>query len=124
MLTWLLLVLVGCVNTIPIEVEFPTCTDWTPGAEGVIEASERDGDWAVTHTNVVRGCDDTFEPEVVGDGRILTVHELWNTLTEDDCTVCFEPTIVLIDPPPGAYELGWYEEGEEVPVDVVDFEVE
>jgi hypothetical protein len=124
MLTLLLAALIGCANTVQIEVEFPTCVDWTPGTESTIEAVEDGGDWRVTHTNVVRGCDDIFEPDVVGDGKILTVHEYWEALTEDDCTVCFEPTIVLVAPPRGRYELGWYEEDAAFAVDVVDFEVE
>ncbi|MFH1469367.1 MAG: hypothetical protein ABIO70_33590 [Pseudomonadota bacterium] len=124
MLTWLLIALAGCSNTVQIEVEYPTCVDWTPGEEGAIEVAQDGDDWRVTHSSVVQGCDDAFDPDVVGDGKILTVHEHWEAQTEDDCTICFDPTIVLIDPPRGSYELGWYEEGSVDAVDVIAFEVE
>jgi hypothetical protein len=124
MLSWLLIALAGCSNMVHIEVDQPPCEDWTPGEESILEVVQDGSDWRVSHTSVVQGCDDAFDPEVTGDGWVLTVREHWTAQTEGDCTVCFDPTIILIEPPGGSYELGWYVEGSSDPVDVVDFEVE
>lgn len=120
------LLLAGCASEIAIQVETATCTDYdfdSPEADGV-EVSELDGDWYVSHKGVFHGCADLFDPEITGKGKVITVHEYWESRTTDDCEVCFAPTIVLEQPPAGSYELGWYVGDSSSPVEVVSFEVE
>ncbi len=122
----LFLLLAACASDVSIQVETAACTDYDfadPEAEG-IEVSTLDGDWYVSHTGSFQGCDDIFTPQVDGAGRAITVREYWDTRTEDDCELCFAPTIILERPPLGDYEVGWYLGTEDTPVDVVSFEVE
>ncbi len=121
-----LLLIIGCGAEIPIAVETAECTDYDfddPEAES-IEASEVDGDWHISHKGVFQGCADLFDPEISGQGKVITVREYWEARTEDDCTLCFAPTIVLEQPPSGSYEVGWYMGDESSPIEVVTFEVE
>jgi hypothetical protein len=120
------LVLLSCGTEISIQVETAECTDYDfddPEAES-FEVTEVDGDWHVSHKGVFEGCADVFDPEISGKGRAITVREYWEARTEDDCTICYAPTIVLEQPPPGNYEVGWYEGEGASALEVIEFEVE
>jgi hypothetical protein len=121
-----LLLLAACGSEISITVETAECTDYDfdDPQEDLIESVELDGDWYISHKGVFQGCVDLFTPEVAGKGRTITVREYWEPRTLDDCTLCFAPTIIVEQPPPGSYEVSWYLEDEEEPIDVVVFEVE
>jgi hypothetical protein len=122
----LIALIAGCATDISIQVDTAPCTNYDfddPDQEG-IEVSSLDGDWYVSHKGVFQGCADIFDPEVTGNGRVITVREYWESRTEDDCELCFAPTIILEQPPSGRYEIGWYVGEDSAPVDVVEFEVE
>ena len=121
-----LLILVGCSAEISILVETAVCTDYDfddPDAEG-IEVTNVEGDWHVSHKGVFHGCADVFDPDIEGRGKVVSVREYWEERTEDDCTVCFAPTVVLEQLPPGNYEVGWYVGEDATAVEVVTIEVE
>jgi len=121
-----LLLIVGCGSEIAIQVETAECTDYdfdAPETESM-EVTSVDGDWMVSHKGVFQGCADLFDPDIAGKGKVITVREFWEARTDDDCTLCFAPTIVLEQPPPGSYEVGWYDGDSSSPLDVVSFEVE
>ncbi len=121
-----LLFLVACGSEVAIVVETAECTDYdfdSPEADS-IEVTVVGDDWHVSHKGVFQGCADMFDPDIAGKGRVITVREFWDPRTEDDCTVCYAPTIILESPPPGSYEVGWYVGESASAVDVVSFEVE
>ncbi len=121
-----LLVLLGCGSEISIMVQTAECTDYDfddPQAES-FELTSLDGDWHISHKGVFHGCADLFDPEVTGKGRRVTVREYWEARTEDDCTICYAPTIVLEQLPPGSYEVEWFVGDEDEATEVVSFDVE
>ncbi len=120
-----LLLLVGCMESISIQVDTPPCENYdfdNPPEDG-LEANLNEGDWQVYRVGVFQGCDDIFDPEVQGNGRSITVREYWVEQTEDDCELCFFPSIFIQDPASGVYEVEWYEGDATEPVDVLTFEV-
>lgn len=121
-----LFLLIGCGSDVAVLVETAECTDYdfdAPENESM-EVTAVDGDWHVSHKGVFHGCADLFDPDISGKRKVLTVREYWEERTEDDCTVCFAPTIIIEQPPAGSYEVGWYVEDASSPYDVVSFEVE
>ncbi len=121
-----LLLLVGCTESISIQVDTPPCEDYdfaNPPEDG-IEVSQEGDDWHVYRVGVFQGCDDLFDPIIEGERNVISVYEYWNERTEDYCFACFYPTIVIEQPKEGVYEVGWYESGGATTIDVVSFEVE
>ena len=121
-----LLLLVSCMESISIQIDTPPCENYdfdNPPEDG-IEVHQEGGDWYAYRVGVFQGCDDLFDPDVVGEKRRITVYEYWDARTEADCELCFQPTIILEQPGPGTYEISWYEGDQAEPIDVVTFEVE
>ena len=123
----LLLPLLMACSDVRIVVGHETngCVDYDPDnppAEAlVVEASGTS--MLVYRDGVEETCDSLFEPELDLNGNRVIVREYWSEGFAD-CSVCFNPTLVISDPEPGAYEVEWYVGDNSVPFDNVGFEVD
>ncbi len=123
---FLLIALAACSDQVSILTETAACEDYNfvdPEVSSV-ELTQEGEDIHISHTGVFQGCDDLFRPEVEASGKVIFVREFWESRTEDDCELCFAPTIIIEAPPPGSYEVGWYEGDANVALEVLAFDVE
>lgn len=117
----------GCqASEVTVSFEQPGCVDYdfsdpapedytiTPGEAAVV----------IAHSNTLQACDASFEPEVLVEGKVITVREAWLAGTGTDCETCFSPTVTLEGVPRGRYELRWFLEDADYPEVVEEFRVE
>ena len=118
--------LFGCSEVrIVVGHETNGCADYDPDnpPDEQLVVQEADLSMLVYRDGVEETCDSLFEPDLeLEDNRVL-VREFW-TEGVADCSVCFNPTIIIKDPDPGTYEVEWYLGDNAVPFDNVEFEVD
>lgn len=111
-MAWILsLLLAACASEVVLSTATETCTDYDfdDPEESTVVAEQAGANWLVGRTNVIMGCDDLFAPDVDASGKDIIVYELWDERTEDDCTTCLEPTLVVQSPPAGVYYVEWHD---------------
>lgn len=101
----------GCVN-----VDFD---DTEPGAVKLIEEGVQ---VQVFHTNIWKPTDSVYAPEVETEGKTVHLYEIWEEGEDDD--FCYQPTLIFKDPPKGNWEVRWYVEGSETPIDTLTFKAD
>jgi len=105
----LLLLLMGC-GDVSITYDTLPCEDWDfENGESSFEHDTTGGDIVVWRTGVIQGCDDAFEPIIEGDGDIIRITEGWSS-GGGDCELCMTPTVTVMDPRAGEYEIYWFDE--------------
>ncbi|MCK6525840.1 hypothetical protein L6R49_30930 [Myxococcota bacterium] len=117
--------LLACGGDVTVAWSTEVCTDWDLDDEPVINVNTTDdGDILIEREGVLSGCEDTFAPDVVGEGWTIRVFEGWEPgEAAEDCEACFTPTVRLKAPPPGEYTLQWFDESSDVlPVETVVFD--
>lgn len=114
MLLYLLLAACGGEATITWSTE--PCTDWVvDGSEDPVVTVNSDGaeGLVIQREGVMRPLDDSFAPDVVGEGKVLRIFEGWEGGTVED-EVCTAPTVYVQGLPPRTYTIQWFTEDSDV----------
>ena len=117
--------LLACAGDVSVGWSTEVCTDWVLDDEPVITVNTADnGDIVVQREGVMAGCDDSFAPDVIGEGWTIRVFEGWEPgEAADDCESCFAPTVRPMAPPRGKYTVQWFDESSDVlPVETIEFD--
>lgn len=117
--------LMACAGDVSVGWSTEVCTDWVVGDDPVITVNTTDnGDLLIQREGVMAGCEDSFAPDVVGEGWTIRVFEGWELgEAAEECESCFAPTVRLTAPPKGEYTVQWFDESSDVlPIDSVTFD--
>ena len=117
--------LLACAGDVSVGWSTEVCTDWVVGDDPVLNVTTADnGDLLIEREGVMSGCEDSFSPDVVGEGWTIRVFEGWDAgESTEDCEACFAPTVRLKAPPPGEYTVQWFDESSDVlPVETIEFD--
>ncbi len=120
----MIVLLLACVGNPELSPSSQGCTnyDFDEPQESTVEASV-DGDVAnVWRTYVEReNTDDTFDPDLSGEGNVVEVHEKW-IAGSDGTSTCLEPH-VQIKGFGAKIEVRWFtEDNSSVPVNTLELE--
>ena len=117
--------LFGCSEVrIVVGHETNGCADYDPDnpPDEQLVVQEADLSMLVYRDGVEETCD-SHSIQIWSWRTTGFVREFW-TEGVADCSVCFNPTIIIKDPDPGTYEVEWYLGDNTVPFDNVEFEVD
>ena len=122
-----LLGLLACNKAVTIASEAPGCTDYDPNDPPASEifVEQQGGDVYIRHEGAFAACNGVFKPDVVQEGQTIEIYEVWlRNDTIDECESCFVPTVIFKDAARGRYEVSWFVEGVDIPLDTVSFDVD
>ena len=101
--------LLGCKTDIQLTYYTDVCQDWDlnqPDPEMRVE--KVDGDVVVPRMGVEKPCSAVFRPTIQAAGWRVQIFENWEIGEDDECNLCFGPTVVLETPPDGDYTIQWF----------------
>lgn len=108
MRTLLVLCMAAGCGQVNIAIQEEPCTDVDLEADPAIRVEREGDDVVIQKLPVFRGSDDEFNPRLEFSGRQIEVFEDWTEAGGE--SFCLAPTIRMIDPPPGAYQILWYDD--------------
>lgn len=115
----------GCGEvTIETQSLTLTCDENVDPEVSEIEWDSDGNDILIRRTAVFQAIDSVFAPEITIMSDSIDLKEFWREGEEDDTVICMSPTLRVINPPTGDYELWWYIEDEAISFDLIEFEVD